>query len=109
PRALVDRPALLVRDEGRALRATRQAPLLEPEQEHDLGSPRPGPEQVCDRDSARLITPGQAELRPLERAEDLLAAQRASEIEPILKLVQELGNGLLCPQIEERFLAHGRG
>ena len=55
PRAagrLVDRPALLVGEERRALLAAREASLLQPEQEDDLGPARSRAEEVGDRDAA---------------------------------------------------------
>src|SRR4029453_13710902 len=53
-RGLVDRPPFLVGEEGGALLPAREAALLEPEQEDDLGSPRPRAEEVGDRDGAGL-------------------------------------------------------
>ena len=100
--------ASLVREERRPAAPPGQAPLLEAEQEHDLRSPRAGSEKIRDRDAARLIAAGEPKLCALESAEDLFATECAAKVEPVLELVQELGNRLLGAEVQDRLLAHRR-
>src|SRR5438552_2586002 len=79
---LVERAASVIVEERRGRTASRQASLLEPEQEDDLEAPCAGPEQVDDRDTARLVAAQGAQGLPLERRRDVLARELADERSP---------------------------
>ena len=99
-RGLVDRAALLLVEERRALLAAGEAPLLEAEQEDDLGAASPGAEEIRDRDSAGLVTAGEPHRGAVERAVELVPGERAAELEPGLQLGDEVRDGTVRPEVE---------
>src|SRR5438034_783788 len=107
-RRLVDRAALLVREERRALLAAREAALLEAEYEGDLGSARSRAREVGDGDAARLVAAGEPKRGPVEGAVQLLAGERAAEVDPRLQLVEQVVHGPMSAQVEDRVRADGR-
>src|SRR5207247_8152634 len=107
-RRLLDRAALLVREERRALLAAREAALLEAEDEHDLGSARSRAQEVGDSDAARLVAAGEPERGPVEDAVELFAGERAAEVDPRLQLVEQVVHGPMSAQVEDRVRADGR-
>ena len=107
-RGVVDLAALLVREEGRALLPSWEAPLLETEQEDDLGSPRSRSEQVGDCDPTRLVTTSKPKRGSVERAVQLLAGERPAEIDPAAELVEQVVHGPVGTEVEDGVLADGR-
>src|SRR5207253_2086886 len=79
----------VVGDERRPGSAARQAALLEAEQEDDLGASGARAQEVGHRHTARLVTPREPQLRPLEPAVDLLARKAAAELRPLLQLAED--------------------
>ena len=93
---------------GDALRPPRERALLEAEDEHDLEAARARAEEIEHRDAAGLAAVGAAHGRALERADDLVRAQRAAEREPAFELVREARHGLVRAQVEPRVVVRRR-
>ena len=73
-------------EERRARAATRQAPLLQAEDEDCVEASRASTPEVDDGHAPRVVPGGRAQRGTLDRREDLVAAQLPAELAPALEL-----------------------
>ena len=98
--ALVERTPCVVVEERRAAAATRQAPLLQPEDEDGVEAARAGAEEIDHRDAARVVARPAGQRGPFDRGRDVLAAQLPAELLPALELSEKPPQCLVGPEIE---------
>ena len=104
----VELAAGFVVEERRGGRTPGQAALLQTEHEDDLVAAAARPHQVDHVDAAGLLRAGEPDLGALERGDDVLAGELASERRPRVELVGQLERGLVRAQVERRLLARRR-
>ena len=101
PRASrVERAPRVVVEERRAPAATRQAPLLQPEDEDGVEAARAGAQEVDHGDAPRVVACAASQRGTLDRRQDVLAAQVSAELAPALELGEQPPQRLVRPQVE---------
>ena len=92
-------PQIVVQERRRPV-ATRKAPFLEPEEEHDVESPRPCTAVVEDGDSAGLGSSNRPHDRPLERRDQILVRDAACvELRVFLELGERAYGRAIRPRV----------
>ena len=94
---ILEAAALVVGEEGRVRRPSRQDSLFEAEHEHDPETPSAGPQEVEDADPA-CDRRARRDRDLLERPHQLL--RRGVDGEPPLQLVEDPTDALLGPEIQ---------
>src|SRR3989454_1360857 len=106
--APVEVAARVVAEERGLVAAARQAPLLQPEQEHDLEAARASAQQVDHGDTSRLAGRGTADLGALDCRDELLWRKRPIELAPAAQLAEQSHDGVVGANVLPRELADRR-
>src|SRR5262249_2638681 len=91
--------AHVVVEERRRSRASRQAPLLETEDEDNVELPRASAEQVEDGNAPRVVAPRDPDREPLQGREDLFAGEVAFDHAAPLELPEQAPNRLVDDEV----------
>src|SRR5262249_4426002 len=100
-------PRILV-EERRAAAATRQAPLLEAEDEDRVEAPGARPPEVDDRDTSHVVAGPARKRSTLDGCENFLAAQPAGELTPTVELGEQAPQRLVGTKVETARSVGGR-
>src|SRR5204863_7869569 len=90
PRASrVERAPRVVVEERRAPAATRQAPLLQPEDEDSVEAARARAQEVDHRDAPHVVACAASQRGTLDRRQNVLAGELSTELAPALELGEQ--------------------